>query len=338
MKRLAVFLLAMLLLVSCAGAPASQNSQEQDYLFVTFDRTTSLEGMYYYTSSPKVLNYVDFDTCNHAVVCALPNCPHTDPDNCYALGIGNGTSAVVPIGDNIYWTRIEDDGKTYLYTAKKEGTNRRREAELPERTRGNAFVYYQNKLYFVGEDSPFDENDGIAEKTSCYLIYYDFDSKEAVECVNMGELYPKIDDRMFAGIAGCFDEKIYIYTMGGSVATTYFTYDLSDGDLEKIDFEPMQFEGGYMILSGSRLVSPDGAKLKFDAPDNGLYGYRVVGDKFFTRAYVYDIPTGIRYKNLMTDVFYGPILYKDGRFLIHYRDECVFKWVDEKKVIGDEAE
>lgn len=337
MKKLAVFLLAMLLLTSCAGTPASQNSQEQDYLFVTFDRTTSLEGMYYYTSSPKVLNYVDFDTCNHAVVCPLPNCPHTDPENCYALGVGNGTSAVITIGDSIYWTRIEDDDKTYLYTAQKDGTNRKREAELPKRTSGDKLVYCQNKLYFVGEDSPFDENGGFAEKTSCYLMYYDFDSKEAMECVNMSELYPQIN-KMHASIQGFFNGKIYISAMGDNAATTYFTYDLSGGDVEKIDFKPMQFEGGYMILSGPILVSPDGTELKFEAPDNGLYGYRVVGDKFFTRAYVYDISTGKRYKNLMTDVFYGPILYKDGKFLIHYRDECIFKWVDEKKVIGAEVE
>lgn len=335
MKKVFIAMMCLLLSSCSAGGRIGNSGDvELDYLFVESGYTTSTEGMYYFApqnkGGPELLNYVDFDTCNYAVVCPKPNCPHTDPDECYAMNYGNGSGVVIPIDGMIYWTKIENDGSTYLYRAKTDGTERAREAELPKSTSGAQLLYIDGKLYFMGEDSPFSEDGGIAEKTSNYLMCYDFEAKETAECLDVAELFPATD-KIHAHLEGFFDGKIYMICQG-----TYFTYCPDTGKAEKTDLSaPVHIDGGYMIKSNT-LISQNGGKMKFEAPDNGLYGYRIVGDKLFTRAYVYDITTGKRYENLIPDMFYGPKLYKDGKYLVYDWFDWTFEWVNESSVIGDE--
>ncbi len=328
-KIFAVLLCLFMSACSAGGFAGNSGGDELDCLFVEAGYTTSSEGMYYFAPNqgqdgPELLNYVDFDSCNHAVVCPKPNCPHTDPDECYAMNYGNGSGVVIPIDGMIYWTKIESDDRTYLYRAKSDGTERAREAELPKRTFGAQLLYAGGKLYFMGEDSPFDENGGIAEKTSNYLMCYDFESKETAECLDVAELFPAVG-QIHASLEDFFDGKIYMICQG-----TYFTYCPETGKAEKTDLSPPVFiDGGYIVTPG-RLISPDGSEMKFEAPDNGLYGYRVVGGKLFTRAFRQE-------ENLIPDIFYGPKLYKDGKYLIYDRSVWTFDRVDESKVVGKEV-
>ncbi len=342
MKKVFITLLCLLLLTGCA----SKSSADGDWLLVSDSgRTSSNESMYFkrdfseQNGSKYTLCFVDFDTGNQTVVCPKPNCPHTDPEECFALGFGSSGEAVLGHGGRIYWVTVEDRALSFIHSAKTDGTERRKEAELPAPADTLSLLAAGDKLYIICSDPTFDEYGSFTNKQGSYLYAYDFGSKDTKQVADFSDIFPDWEEYLRVSFKGVFGGKIWFIGNTEKKNRLAATFDLSSGKLREEEISPMQFEGGYMITEENGcavLTSEDGSKKEFEVMEGDIYGYRVVNGKLFIGAGVYDIESGKLYENLVSTVFWGPKIYKDGKYLVYDWFDWTFEWLDEDEVVGDE--
>lgn len=342
MKKVFAALLCILILTGCT----SKSSAGGDWLLVSGSgRTSSSENMYFkrdfsaQNGSKYTLCFVDFDTGKQTVVCPKPNCPHTDPDECFALGFGGSGEAVIAHGGRIYWVTVEDKGLSFVHSAKTDGTERRKEAELSAQADTLSLLSAGDKLYIVCSDPAFNEYGSFAEKRGAYLYSYDFGSRKTELAADFSDIFPDWEEYLRVNFKGVFGGKIWFTGNTEKKNRLAATFDLSSGKLKEEDVFPIQIEGGYMITEedGSAvLTAEDGSEKKFEVMEGDIYGYRVVNGKLFIGAGVYDIETGKLYKNLVSTVFWGPKVYKDGKYLVYDWLDWTFEWLDEDEVVGGE--
>lgn len=342
MKKLFIAIACLLTLTGCAPESAPGG----EWLLVSSSgRTSSNESMYFkrdftaQNGDKYTLCFVDFDTGNQAVVCPKPNCPHTDPEECAALGFGRSGEAVIAHGGRIYWVTVENRALSFIHSAKTDGTERRKEAELSAEADTVSLLLAGDKLYMICSDPAFDEYGSLAEKQGSYLYAYDFVSSKTEQLADFSDIFSDWEKYLNISFKGVFGGKIWFVGSSENENRLSATFDLSSGKLKKEDVFPMQFEGGYMITeeNGSALlISEDGSKKEFKVTEGDLYGYRVVNGMLFTGGGVYDIETGKLYENLVPAVFWGPKIYKDGKYLVYDWFKWTFEWLDADRVVGGE--
>jgi|GEM_PF-5107892 lipoprotein len=344
-KLLAFILLCVLLLASCARSRGAYEFEESDIYWVSYNSTTRYDGMYFIKSieNENVLCYADFGNCKQAVVCAKPNCPHTDPDSCYALGVTNGNGPVLPRGDKIYWLYVEGYDLA-IYSANVDGTGRKSICTIEDRiSGGNTLCAVGDKLYFIAEDQYYDERGLAIQPHSCYIYSYGFDDSKLIEHCSVSQVFSDAQD-LSCFVDGIWNGSIYLNVFakkGNGGAYHELKYDIENDKLTKSDITPWQISGGYMILlegSNVRIIHESGREYLFEkAGASEMYGACVVNGKLFIKDKVIDIETGKCYSRL-DDVIPGPHMYRDGKYLIIDRTKWTFEMVPEKKVIGDEIE
>lgn len=364
MKKLFAIVLSGVFLFSSCGNPRKSgyvsDGTDPEICFVGPERSTRTDGIYFNQRIGPGINrlyYVDYSNCLQTPVCPKPNCPHTDPDTCYAIGYGNGATAILPHDDKIYWLYYlgYDEGYgSVIYRANRDGTGRETVCKIEGLAcLGGTLLTVGDTMYFTAESMTFDEHGlTVDEPLGAYLYSYNFESGDLRQEYDFSEQlssYDKVD----ATIKGAWNGGIYLYVTAGNKvidkitengsnyhythSACYFRYDISEGTLEKCDISPWNISGGYMIyLEGStvRLIHESGNEYEFkNAGASLLLGAFVVNNKLFISNKVIDIETGKKYERL-TDSLLTPIAYRDGQYIL--ADDKDFKKLPENKVIGDE--
>lgn len=126
MKRVRFFavILAAAVLSGCAE---SEHAPETGARIITSFKNVCHNGELYKDGNGR-LNFFDFETMQSALLCARPNCAHTDENECSAFGMDNFP---IMYGDKLYFFDTEiifgdDDIRedTTIYRADPDGTNR----------------------------------------------------------------------------------------------------------------------------------------------------------------------------------------------------------------------
>lgn len=182
MKRIIMFILAAIMLCSCGSADDYETSQYDIYK----------NGMFH--TSDGMLMFLDFDSMVSVPICPKPNCPHTDPNTCSALGISNSRFIY---NDKLWWFDSEyiydENGeisaRSTLYSADTDGTNRMKAAVLDGLSVLSSYIYVKNgKAYFEAKD--FGNENGMSTGyDKVYLYSYDIESKDFSEIYAVKEGY-----------------------------------------------------------------------------------------------------------------------------------------------------
>ena len=351
MKKLLVIILIGLCLVSCSKEPVSIDvGEEPEVYWCTHSETSRSDGMYflqdfkYRGGANNTLCYADFANCIITVACPQPNCPHTDPDTCYALGVTNGAGAVLPHGGKIYWLFVED-GYTTVFRANADGTERRKVCKIEEKDGfSSQLCAVGEKMYFLRDDKweliHGDDGSLTMPPRSSYIYSFDFETNTAEQLYDLIDLFPNTD-RFLCGIDGVWDGGIYIgvTALRGEWSATRceLRYDIELGTLEKLDFEPWKISGEYMVLregSSIRVKRAGGGEYFFkDVGASILMGARVVNDKLFVEGVIIELETGKRFKNLCA-ALPGPIAFLGGKYLIYDDRAHTLTAVEEDKLVG----
>ncbi len=282
MKKLLMLILAMTVLCSCGSAGGSGGTESY---WATERYSSRSDGFYYvknrmeqspmsdgsfgivggkqvpaYTSV-KTLCYFDTVSGVEAIVCPKPNCPHTDPESCFALGFDGGP--VIRIGEKIYWLEHShgfEDGEFYdeiiVMRADKSGISREEAARVKDRSPYNTCLLYSGgKIWFIAKEVGYDKSGSNGEDVF-YLSSYDPASGKYSEKLNLTK---KIlgGETGQASILGFFDGGIIIelYKFPADMSAKATEYNISvdpksldityiDGDVKSVCTGAMEVSDG----------------------------------------------------------------------------------------------
>lgn len=277
MKKILILIFAAMLLCSCGSVDGSDAYWCTDsysdrcdgfyYVKNRMDKSSPIEGSFGIIDSKQVpyykmvrtLCYFDAVSGKEAVVCPKPNCPHTDPESCFALGFDGGS--VIPIGDKIYWLEHShgfENGEFYdeiiIMRAEKSGIAREEAAVIKDRSPNNTcLLYADGKMWFIAKKVGYDSS-GTTGEDVLYLYAYDPHTGKYAEKMNLSN---KILDGESgqAGILGFFD--------GGIIVELYkFPEDMSAKATEyNVSIDPKSLDITYIdgdvkcVQSGAIAVS-----------------------------------------------------------------------------------
>ena len=287
------------------------------YIKNRMDKSSPVEGSYVtvdgkkypYYKMIKTLYYFDIKTGVEAVVCPRPNCPHTDPESCFALGFEGG--AVIQIGEKIYWLEHShgfEKGEFYdeikIMRAEKSGISLEEAGVIKDRAPYNtALLYADKKLWFIAKEVGYDDH-GTNGEDVLYLCSYDPASGEYSEKINLSK---KILDGESgqASILGFFGGEIIIelYKFPEDIYQKATEYNVSidpknlgitylDGDVKSVQ------RGVMLIANGEKweVRSDMGEVYSFEGAD-----FRLAGDMLISGAEAINYKTGQKYKFKASD-------------------------------------
>lgn len=311
MKRIIMFILAALLLSSCGSVKSAPDSdaywtngiystRDDGFYFIkTYtDRSSPVEGSFVIVGDKqlpsyktvRMLCYFDAISGKEAVVCPKPNCPHTDPESCFALGFDGEsvTPPVIPIGDKIYWLKhshVFEDGEfqdeIIIMRADKSGISEEEAATVKDRSLYNTcLLYADGKIWFIAKEVGYDSS-GSTGEDELYLCSYDPASGKYAEKLDLSK---KILDggNGQATILGFFDGEIiielykYPEDLYGRAERYGISVDPKSLDITHIDGVIESVSSGAMVVS-------DGENCEIRCESGDVYTYdgkdfRLVGD------------------------------------------------------------
>ncbi len=227
--------------------------------------------------SVNMLYYFDAESCEEAAVCPKPNCPHTDAEECFALGFSHDVP-VIRVEDKIYWLELlqsYEDGKFYDETvikrADKSGISLEKVGTVKDRSPYNTcLLYLDGKIRFIAEKIGYDPS-GTNGDDRAYLYSFDPSAKKAREEI---DLVKEIlgGKRGKAGIIGVFNGEIIIEiyhfqedinekAVEINVSVDPKTLDITylDGDVKSAGNEAMAISNGedlkILTASGEEYIS-----------------------------------------------------------------------------------
>ena len=156
MKRKTVLLLSLILLLGFSGCgKAEEDGRGFDaarsfahFYSSTWVRETT-DTLYFLGWSDHYIKYADKATGISGVLCGRPECRHND-ENCNAYV---DAECILMDGDRLYWMAVEftDSGIQYvLYSMALDGTDRRKETELPEGFIPSSTAAHRHYLLYDG--------------------------------------------------------------------------------------------------------------------------------------------------------------------------------------------
>ena len=188
MKKLLGILIAVILLLCACGSVSSDDDETFYYRSPDGINLAYKNGMFRSADGNGMLTFLDFDSMVTVPICPKPNCSHTDPNTCSALGIHH---ARFIYDDKLWWFDIEDaydkngenSENSILYSADIDGTHRMKVAVLDEFSVSSPSIYVKNgKAYFDAKDIGWDNEHGVSSHYDKVSLYsYDFESKEFTE-------------------------------------------------------------------------------------------------------------------------------------------------------------
>lgn len=281
MKRILWLIIALaIMLCSCESADGSDGTEaywttglystRSDgfyYIKTQTDKSSPIEGGYVTVGGKRfpsyktvrTLCYFDAVSGVETIVCPKPNCPHTDPESCFALGFEN--EPVIQAGEKIYWLKHShgfEDGEFYdeiiIMRAEKSGVAREEAAVVKDRSPYNTcLLYADGKIWFISKEVGYDAS-GSTGEDSLYLCSYDPASGKYSEKLDLSKKILDGDSGQ-AGIRGFFDGKIIIelYKFPADLSQKAEEYNVSVDpkslDIKYIDGDVKSVSGGAMAVS-----------------------------------------------------------------------------------------
>ena len=304
MKKLLPLILALTLLTSCGSV--NPDGDMVYYIspaeaFVSYDN-----GAFYQIDG--VTRFIDFDTMVSSPICPKPNCSHTDPDTCSALGMHY---LMFVYNGALWWFTTRDEYKdgeyrwsSDLITSDLAGTNRRKVAELK-----GLEIYYRSryirdgKLYFTAWHRGMDKEKGISNNyDKMYLYSYDFSTNTFEELWSVDEGYGA-----YMNIEGCFEDRLILdYAHGSDDPNVYNPSEYGsygfDGSFEVIERKVCSVQKDYMIFvedDDSLYVKPAYEDKEYHITDERITkafwkGFKVFNGYLWVEGdgYAYNLKTG----------------------------------------------
>lgn len=300
----------LLLFVSCGEIDYDKTMY---FGYISPDQITFENGLIFIDyGNSQIVKFADFDSLITVPICPKPNCPHTDENECSALGI-KGTIFVY--NNSLCWLanemRYDDVGNltdnTTLYMSNTDGTNRRQVAELEGyRVSGGAFVY-DKKVYFCATDVEY-ESEMSADYALEYLYSYDFSEKKFAQIEFLAEGY-----NSGAYIRGSFGNALFMIYQGTPELgmrenydehRKYALYNLENNELDILDKNTVSASEDCLIcfnddgtvfvrrLNGEEICISSDRIIAQTAND-----YKIINDILISSFYgvAYDLKTGTEY-------------------------------------------
>ena len=154
---------AIIILAAALFLPSCGSAGDYETLYYAYPSSSYVyykNGMFRYADGLAVMTFLDFDTMESVPICPKPNCSHTDPSTCSALGIG---SVRFIYDDGLWWfdremyyENGEPSDRSTLYSADIDGTNRKKVAALDGLGVFSEVYVKDGKAYFQARDSGWD--------------------------------------------------------------------------------------------------------------------------------------------------------------------------------------
>ena len=197
MKKLfAVILTALLILTACGEGEKPGNGggeYAEGYETARMSNRFSnlnLNGMFYTEDydgngfSAQRLWFFDFDSMRSALMCAMPNCRHDDPETCTAFNMDDHPTVV---GNNLYFFRCgaewDKDGKLrqyrYVYKAELDGSSRTKIDVIEDFETFGDLVVKGPVAYFTALYREQEDHTGVyTGYEKAYICSYDFEKEK----------------------------------------------------------------------------------------------------------------------------------------------------------------
>lgn len=358
MKQKTALLLSLILLLSllsCGKAEEDDRGFDAARSFAHFYSSTwvreTTDTLYFLGWSEHYIKYADKATGISGVLCGRPECRHNDK-NCNAYV--EDARCLLMDGGRLYWMAVEftDSGSIYvLYSMALDGTDRRKEAELPEgfipssTAAHRHYLLYDGWLYFGDVSSEIVNGEQILYN---YVAAAPIGSKQEPFVI----LKEETMDRGYSNLAVQFYKgDLYILTCEPSPLSgdEKYLYDctLRRWNAEMDELETLYEDESVLNWSSELWVTDDGVlfnrntsttygplenriyKYHFDSGeceylfDNGIYGWANMGliaDGLVSGHQITDRNDGTYDFYVMLKDFEGNVLV-DETYTLDIRDE-----------------
>lgn len=344
-----VMLLLLSVLVGCS-APASA-SKDRTRMIDGFMNVTD-DGLFFADDRSR-LNFFDFETMRSSIICAKPNCTHTDPEKCSSFGM---TNHPILYNNKLYFfdndfLSSEKNGKPVFYNTAAvyksdiDGTNRTAVCVIDDLyiNAGNRLLLMGDIAYFPMSKISFDEYGNSTGYEEGWLCSYDLSANEFNRIEKICEGY-----HTGVTIYGCWNGKIYLsagysdkkipYPFGSendseamahyfeqineAVSKVFTVWDTKVGATVAPDLpEPMyMIEEGYYIYGkdgGTAVVRENGEEiyLKDFPPSDDI---RILNDIMFdcTDKICAELSGNVEIKHINIEKGQNVIAYQNGSYIL----------------------
>lgn len=342
--RAIIFLLSVSILFLFSSCESTDNDETLYYVSPR-DYTAYKNGIFLNADGNGAVEFLDFDSMVTVPICPKPNCSHTDPDTCSALGI---SSEKFIYDDKLCWFDSEfvygENGEitevSTLYSADVDGTNRRKIAVLDGLFPSGIYVK-NGKAYFGARD--FGCKNGITtDYDKVYLYSYDFESQEFSEILSLKEGYNaeiSIFGRYENSLAFRFSDGVE--NKAEPSTYHYMFYDFDSGEFTECDkvihcaqkdwLITIEDDGTIVI---NRAYSGDEYRITDERFTQAEWGGYCIFDEMLMctgDGYAYELKTG---KIHTTQICTIRAYYK-GKYIVSFMSNAELVAVKEKELLLD---
>lgn len=340
-----LFVSILFIFSSCGSA----GTDDETLYYVSPSEIAYKNGMFRVADGIGMLEFLDFDSMVTAPICPKPNCSHTDPSTCSALGI-NGVRFIYD--DKLWWfdnDTVYENGEIHvfspLYSADVDGTNRVKVAVLDGMYVLSPSVYVKNgKTYFEARNFGRDNKSGNSTGyDKVYLYSYDFENKEFTELFAVKEGY-----HAEISIIGRYENSLALRITDGienqldlNPPRRYMFYDFDSGEYTECGKKIHLAQKDWLISSeddGTIIVDRAYSDEKYSITDERFTqafwkGYRIFDGMLMCTGdgYAYELKTG----KVRTTQICSLHAYYKGKYIVSFMNSNEYIELTKKELFLD---